>query len=230
MCERAGKITAATVCDHIVPHRGDRILYFDADNLQSLCKLHHDGSKQLEEIKGFSTEAGLDGWPLDERHPANGGQPNKRWGWSIPDGVQPSRIPVMLVCGPPAAGKSTYVQANAGKDDIVIDFDAIRHKVGGVKWDQDEAVNAKAFAYRRKVIKGLASKRWGVAWLIVMAPSKAERKAWAKALGWVTEIIINPGKERCLEQMTGDPDRKDTEALQRKAIDEWFAAYDGPNT
>ena len=41
-CERAGQIVAATIVDHIQPHRGDRALFWDRSNWQSLCKRHHD--------------------------------------------------------------------------------------------------------------------------------------------------------------------------------------------
>lgn len=41
-CERAGQVTAATIVDHIEPHRGDQELFWDEDNWQSLCKTHHD--------------------------------------------------------------------------------------------------------------------------------------------------------------------------------------------
>ena len=36
------KITPATVVDHIVPHRGDKKLFWDQSNWQPLCKEHHD--------------------------------------------------------------------------------------------------------------------------------------------------------------------------------------------
>jgi 5-methylcytosine-specific restriction protein A len=230
MCAEDGNPSIpATVCDHVTPHRGDRALFFDPANLQSLCDFHHDKSKQDEEALGYSIAVGDDGFPTDPRHPANGGRPNRRIGWSIPDGLQPSGIPVMLVCGPPAAGKTTYVREHARKGDILIDFDLIRHKVGGTSWDFDEGVNRRAFAYRDKMIRGLASKRWGTAWLVVMAPTKAERKAWADALGWTTEVIVNPGRERCLEQMAGDPGRKATAKMQAQAIARWFDAFDGPS-
>lgn len=45
-----GYATEATVIDHIVPHKGDPELFFDPDNLQSLCKSHHDSTKQREEL------------------------------------------------------------------------------------------------------------------------------------------------------------------------------------
>ncbi|TCP43944.1 HNH endonuclease signature motif containing protein [Rhodovulum marinum] len=59
------------VADHIVPHKGDEALFYDPDNLQTLCPDDHDRNKQREEVKGFSEERGADGWPLDPRHPAN---------------------------------------------------------------------------------------------------------------------------------------------------------------
>jgi len=41
-CERQGRVAAATVVDHIVPHRGDMQLFWDPNNWESLCKPHHD--------------------------------------------------------------------------------------------------------------------------------------------------------------------------------------------
>jgi len=45
-CERHGRLTPATVVDHIVPHRGDSRLFWDTRNWQSLCKRCHDSEKQ----------------------------------------------------------------------------------------------------------------------------------------------------------------------------------------
>ena len=41
-CEAQGRVTAATVVDHIDPHRGDMRKFWDAGNWQPLCKHHHD--------------------------------------------------------------------------------------------------------------------------------------------------------------------------------------------
>ena len=41
-CRKAGKLTPATVVDHIIPHRGDKRLFWDEKNWQSLCKSCHD--------------------------------------------------------------------------------------------------------------------------------------------------------------------------------------------
>ena len=42
LCMKVGKATPATVVDHIVPHRGDKQLFWDMDNWQPLCKECHD--------------------------------------------------------------------------------------------------------------------------------------------------------------------------------------------
>lgn len=41
-CQREGRITPATVVDHIIPHRGDQQLFWDESNWQPLCKSCHD--------------------------------------------------------------------------------------------------------------------------------------------------------------------------------------------
>lgn len=40
-CKKAGRIEAATDVDHIVPHRGDKRLFWDQTNWQSLCHPCH---------------------------------------------------------------------------------------------------------------------------------------------------------------------------------------------
>ena len=41
-CLKYGRLTPATVVDHIVPHRGDMLLFWDQENWQALCKACHD--------------------------------------------------------------------------------------------------------------------------------------------------------------------------------------------
>ena len=41
-CRKAGKLIPATVVDHIIPHRGDRKMFWDENNWQPLCKGCHD--------------------------------------------------------------------------------------------------------------------------------------------------------------------------------------------
>lgn len=50
-----GQLTEAKVVDHIKPHRGDKELFWDSTNWQSLCKRHHD-------IKTATEDGGFTGW------------------------------------------------------------------------------------------------------------------------------------------------------------------------
>jgi 5-methylcytosine-specific restriction protein A len=77
MCRRKGKIMAAAVVDHVTPHRGDAALFFCYGNTQSLCKMHHDSTKQQIERIGYSKEVGTDGWPVDPNHPRNKQEPGR---------------------------------------------------------------------------------------------------------------------------------------------------------
>jgi 5-methylcytosine-specific restriction endonuclease McrA len=70
-CSKRGRITAATVAHHRLPHRGNEALFFDPANLESVCAPCHDGDVQSEEKVGYCREIGADGWPVDPRHPAN---------------------------------------------------------------------------------------------------------------------------------------------------------------
>lgn len=48
-CEKKGKITPATVVDHVTPHRGDQRLFWDESNWQPLCKKCHDRKTRTED-------------------------------------------------------------------------------------------------------------------------------------------------------------------------------------
>ena len=64
-CTKQGRVTAATVVDHIIPHKGDPILMWDRTNWQSLCATHHNSDKQRLDKGGKPLQRiGPDGWPV----------------------------------------------------------------------------------------------------------------------------------------------------------------------
>lgn len=65
MCAQAGYTTTATVVDHIDPHKGDEDLFFDPDNLQSLCERHHNRDKAIQESRGYRQGCDVQGNPID---------------------------------------------------------------------------------------------------------------------------------------------------------------------
>ena len=45
LCAQLGKTVAATVVDHIKPHKGDEALFWDPGNWQSLCQPCHQAHR-----------------------------------------------------------------------------------------------------------------------------------------------------------------------------------------
>lgn len=59
----------SAVVHHVKPHKGNLDLFFDLDNLQSVCWACHSGDIQSIENRGFDVTIGDDGWPIDPQHP-----------------------------------------------------------------------------------------------------------------------------------------------------------------
>jgi 5-methylcytosine-specific restriction enzyme A len=47
-CAATGRLVAATVVDHVVPHRGNPVLFWDEANWQGTCKPCHDAKTARE--------------------------------------------------------------------------------------------------------------------------------------------------------------------------------------
>jgi 5-methylcytosine-specific restriction protein A len=71
VCLEKDIVKVATVVHHLIPHRGRWHLFVESNNLQSVCKSCHDGELQFIERRGYSNRIGDDGWPVDDKHPAN---------------------------------------------------------------------------------------------------------------------------------------------------------------
>ena len=77
-CLARGDVTPANTVDHRLAHKGDWELFTDPDNLQSLCEPHHTRTKAEIESRGYHSECGLDGMPLDPGHPSNRPRPGSQ--------------------------------------------------------------------------------------------------------------------------------------------------------
>lgn len=79
MCQQQGRTAAATIVDHIIPHKlkealksGNREaiakaqkLFWDSANWQGLCTPHHNSTKQRMEKRGTIIGCDINGMPLD---------------------------------------------------------------------------------------------------------------------------------------------------------------------
>ena len=48
-CRKQEKLVKATVVDHIMPHHGDKKLFWDESNWQALCESCHDRKTMTED-------------------------------------------------------------------------------------------------------------------------------------------------------------------------------------
>jgi len=67
LCEERGRVTPAMIADHHPGHGGD-YTKFRLGPLRSLCASCHN-SRSGE--RGYSDAIGVDGYPIDARHPFN---------------------------------------------------------------------------------------------------------------------------------------------------------------
>ena len=132
---------------------------------------------------------------------------------------------VVLVCGPPGAGKSTYVAAHAGNSDPVIDLDAIAKEYGmGRNRPRDQLEFLLGERNRRlAALAHLPPDQ--TAWVILAAPSLRLRQWWVHTLAVKADdmIVLAPAPEELRRRIMADPDRRDVTAEHFAVVDKWFA-------
>lgn len=193
-CKSAGIVRLATVPDHIVPL--DKGGSDQDDNIQCLCEPCH-------RVKTLSEDHGL----AAANHPA----------W-----LEPSAVPLFIICGPPCSGKNTYVEEHKRPGDTVIDLDAIRTELDPSyrHWSGylDSPLLSRAIRQRNAMLGNLKRQAFGRAWFIISAPTKQERAWWSDKLGGAI-VLLHPGVKECKRRAVarGTP-------LAAKGVDDWDRA------
>lgn len=103
--------------------------------------------------------------------------------------------PLVVVTGPPCAGKSHYVDTHRAEEDLVIDLDRIAHALGypteQIDYERphparDFAMIARASLLKRIPVRGTTT------WVIVTSPDLAH---WERRGARI--IQLDPGADEC---------------------------------
>jgi 5-methylcytosine-specific restriction protein A len=229
--EIRGEVVPATVADHVEPHRNDPVLF--AGPLQSLCAPCHNSWKQAMESGSYIRGSDVRGNPLDPRLTWNGGPGLTGFGVNrerafqelrMPSDLRLSRIPCVMVCGPPNGGKHPYVIEHAGVNDVVIDLDKIMVDLSGLPaWESGASWLDRSLAERNRQLRALASDATHErAWFLINAPDPTERALWARRLG-ATVTILAPSLAECLRRIKAEPYHKGYTERMLKAASQWWA-------
>jgi 5-methylcytosine-specific restriction protein A len=190
-------VVAATVTDHVTPHKKNPHLFWDSANWQSLCKPCHE-----------TKTARIDGGAVLK-----------------PEWLKPPGGTVVLVCGPPASGKSTYVRERANRQDAIIDLDEIVAELSGVAAG---AVAARvwwtrAIRERNRRLANLYGRPAGVSAWIVITGTAIDRKWWVEKLKPTEVVILAVPEHVCAARISGDPARVGVAAKQISAARRWWS-------
>lgn len=202
-CADTGRTVAASVVDHIITIAERPDLRLDWSNLRPLCKPCHDRHTAREQ--------------------AFGGKASRR-----PDWLRPSAIPLHIVCGPPASGKTHWVRERAAPDDLVLDLDVIASQLSGLgphSWTKqwlDPALR------ERNELLGRLSRTpttWPAAWLIISEPKAVDRQWWFDKLKPETITVLETSPAICRDRIRQDPERANVIDTMGAAVLRWWAAY-----
>ena len=218
-CLRRGIPEPAKQVDHIVPKSQGGT--DDHENLQSICEPCHKEKTLIESIGGFIPEIGGGGASREmaKNLEATFVFSGIKGGSYMPEWLPKPRIPVLVVCGPPGAGKTTYVRENAGKNDLVLDLDEISARLSGkAVYTTDRRDSFRGLKYRNAMLAGLASRSvaYDRCWLIVTGRNKKQREWWKDKL-CAEVIIIQTTKEECRRRILSDGRRP--EAVKTRHLD-----------
>lgn len=214
-CKRCGS-THRVIGDHVLELK-DGGAPLDPANVELLCQACHNGKTAAAR----AARVGLGGGSA----PAVGPMAHPSW-------FRPVHVPLTIVCGPPGAGKSTWVRERAGPADLVICMDTLaRAHLGAdrrVSLEPEQV--GDVLRLRNEMLGDLmrrsARGRWPHAWLIALEP-EAQWRAWWQATVRPERVVVlaTPAAE-CKRRVAADAAGGDARSSEvARLIDRWWSSY-----
>lgn len=129
---------------------------------------------------------------------------------------------VVLVCGPPCSGKSTYVRAHLAPGDYVLDADTMARRFGSPKrWLHADAYAQAAQREWWAQVQAVAAMEDGTAWVIRCAPRAEERAQLREVLRADEVVLLTPAAEVLVARARRRPEQVRT----IRSIQRWHQRY-----
>lgn len=134
---------------------------------------------------------------------------------------------VILVCGPPGSGKTTYVRDHKRTDDVVIDVDALVAALTLGPWYEKTpqvlriALDVRDYLIDR-MMRSSEIARW---WLITSEADSEKRRALALRTKASTVYVIETSALECMRRIRNDERRESSAALWDDIIRRWWNTY-----
>lgn len=202
MCEALQRAAASEVVDHIVPVERAPELFWEPSNWQAMSKRCHSRKTMIED-GGFGR---------------GGAGSVYRPSW-----LPLPRCRVVLVCGAPAAGKSTYIERNAADSDRVICLDAIAQAISGQAghdWDRSRWLGAAIDERNRQLATLETAPRDMTAWVPMTLASVADRIWWRNKLR-AKVLVVMADEGTCQQRMR----ERGVDETKLGAVTLWFQRY-----
>jgi predicted kinase len=131
---------------------------------------------------------------------------------------------VVLVCGPPCAGKSTYVREHAKPGDLVIDYDDLAQRIEpGSRWDYSPMTRGAVRYQRQQLERQALTMTDGTAWVIRTAADPTRRWLHSQAVRATDVVVLDPGRDTAHARARADG----RPAWTTDAIDRWYDTATG---
>jgi predicted kinase len=131
---------------------------------------------------------------------------------------------VTVVCGPPGAGKTTYVLSRAKRGDLIVDLDRIFEAVSGLPlYDKPDALAPFVWQARDAILDRLSRPSDITnAWIITSGARRKDRAALAARLR-AEIVVLDTAAEECKRRLVDRPATRPWNTL----IEQWWADYMG---
>ncbi|RNC62770.1 MAG: hypothetical protein AWM53_01989 [Candidatus Dichloromethanomonas elyunquensis] len=134
---------------------------------------------------------------------------------------------VYIVYGPPLSGKTSFVQSQMRRGDIVIDMDRLYEAITMLPaFDKPDNLLGNVRGIYNLLLDNIKTRygKWNNAWIIGTYPDKYKREKLAEDLG-AELIFCEVSKDECLRRLSLDEDRKYRQDEWCGYVNKWFEHY-----